>query len=182
MNNEKPNGTKILVLGGLGEVGKNMYAIECDGEIIVIDAGISFPEGELLGIDYVLPDFTYLKENEDKLKALFITHGHEDHIGGIPFLLQSVNIPAIYAPNQAKELIAMKLADRNIRYDNLYSYTDQDTISFNTLVESLISKSTPRLPISAILCKSAIGPIGVKSNLKSPVVTIVPFGVLSRIP
>jgi len=73
---------------------------------------------ELMGIDYVLPDFTFLKENESKIKALLITHGHEDHIGGIPFLLQSINIPAIYAPNHAKELIAVKLQDKNIRYDN----------------------------------------------------------------
>ena len=101
----KPNTeTKIIVLGGLGEVGKNMYCLMHEDEIIIIDAGISFPEGELLGIDYVLPDYTFLKQNEEKIKALIITHGHEDHIGAIPFILQAVNIPAIYAPNQAKRL------------------------------------------------------------------------------
>ena len=89
-----------------------------------IDACVSFPESDLMGIDYVLPDFTFLKENEDKIKALLITHGHEDHIGTIPFLLQSVKIPAIYAPNHAKELIAVKLQDRTISYDYLYVYTD----------------------------------------------------------
>ena len=95
MEQKKPNGTKIVVLGGLGEVGKNMYCVMHDNNIVIIDAGVSFPESELLGIDYILPDFTFLKENEDKVKALLITHGHEDHIGGIPFLLQSFRVPAI---------------------------------------------------------------------------------------
>ena len=95
MNKKETNGTKIIVLGGLGEVGKNMYCVMHNDAIVIIDAGASFPEGEVMGIDYVLPDFTFLKENEDKIQALLITHGHEDHIGGVPFLLQSVNIPAI---------------------------------------------------------------------------------------
>ena len=128
--NNKPSETKIIVLGGLGEVGKNMYCVMHGDAIVIIDAGICFPEGGLLGIDYILPDFTFLKQNQDKIKALLITHGHEDHIGGIPFLLQTVNIPAIYAPNQAKELIAMKLEDKNIRYDNLYAYTDETKLIY----------------------------------------------------
>lgn len=133
MNKNKPNETKIVVLGGLGEVGKNMYCIMHKDAIVIIDAGVSFPESELMGVDYVLPDFTFLKENEDKIKALLITHGHEDHIGGIPFLLQSINIPAIYAPNHAKELISVKLQDRNIRYDNLFVYTDQTKLKFKEI-------------------------------------------------
>ena len=114
--------TLVVALGGLGEVGKNMYAIMHDDEIIVIDAGVMFPKDDLMGIDYVIPDFTFLKKNEDKVKALFITHGHEDHIGAISFLLQTVNIPVIYAPNQACGLIKRKLLDRNISYDNLKVY------------------------------------------------------------
>ncbi len=142
-----PKETKIVVLGGLGEVGKNMYCVMHEDEIIIIDAGISFPEGELLGIDYVLPDYTFLKQNEDKIKALVITHGHEDHIGAIPFLLQSVNIPAIYAPKQAKELIALKLEDRNIRYDNLFAYTDETRLKFGKIEIEFI-RTTHSIPDS----------------------------------
>ena len=147
MNTQKTNDTKIIVLGGLGEVGKNMYCVMHNDAIVIIDAGVSFPEGEVMGIDYVLPDFTFLKENEDKIQALLITHGHEDHIGGVPFLLQSVNIPAIYAPNHAKELIAVKLQDRNIRYDNLYAYDDKTKLKFKD-IEIEFFKITHSIPDS----------------------------------
>ena len=141
----KTNETKIVVLGGLGEVGKNMYCIVHDDAIVIIDAGVSFPENDLMGVDYVLPDFTFLKENEDKIKALLITHGHEDHIGAIPFLLQSINIPAIYAPNHAKELIAVKLQDRNIRYDNLYVFTEDTKLKFKQ-IEVEFFRTTHSIP------------------------------------
>ena len=143
----KPNDTKIIVLGGLGEVGKNMYCVMHGNSIVIIDSGICFPEGGLLGIDYILPDFTFLKQNQSKIKALLITHGHEDHIGGIPFLLQSLKIPAIYAPNQAKELIALKLEDKNIRYDNLYAYTDETKLKFGS-IEVEFFKTTHSIPDS----------------------------------
>lgn len=139
--------TKIFALGGLGEVGKNMYCVMHNNEIIIIDAGVTFPQGDLIGIDYVIPDFTFLKQNESKIKALFITHGHEDHIGGIPFLLQTVNIPAIYVPNQAIGLIRKKLKERNIQYKNLFVYTEKDKIKFKSM-EVEFFRTTHSIPDS----------------------------------
>ncbi len=106
--------TLIFALGGLGEVGKNMYCFEHDDEIIIIDCGVRFPEDELLGIDYVIPDYSYLIRNQNKIKALIITHAHEDHIGGIPFLLQSVHLDKIYAPRFAAAMIGRKLEERRM--------------------------------------------------------------------
>lgn len=120
--------TSIVALGGLGEVGKNMYVITHNNEIIIIDAGVMFPEDDLLGIDYVIQDITYLKQNEEKIKGLVITHGHEDHIGGISFLLNSVNIPKIYASKIAADLIIKKLVDRNINYDNIELINEESII------------------------------------------------------
>ncbi len=124
----KDSPISIYALGGLGEVGKNTYCIESDRSIILIDAGVRFPEATLPGVDYVIPDYTYLKNNRGKIKALFITHGHEDHIGGIPFLLRSVHIPAIYAPRLAAALIKHKLEDSRFRDPvNIFEY-DSDTV------------------------------------------------------
>ena len=143
--------TKVFALGGLGEVGKNMYCIMHNNEIIIIDAGITFPEGDLMGVDYVIPDFSFLKKNESKIKALFITHGHEDHIGGIPYLLQTVNIPAIYAPNQAVGLIRKKLEDKNIQYKNLFIYTEKTIVKFKNIQVEFF-RTTHSIPDSHGFC------------------------------
>lgn len=140
----KDNETLICALGGLGEVGKNMYVVTDEDEIFIIDCGVKFPEENLLGIDYVLADYTHLKGLEDKIKGLIITHGHEDHIGGIPFLLQNINIPVIYAPNIAERLIRNKLEERNVKApkfipvnEDLHIKTKRFNIEFFTTTHSI---------------------------------------------
>ena len=170
--------TEVIALGGLGEVGKNMYVIKHNNELIIIDAGVMFPKDELLGIDYVIPDYTFLKENEDKIKALIITHGHEDHIGGIPFLLQSVKIPMIYAPNQAAELIRKKIEERSIPFKDIKVIDENTKIKtkhfevefFNTthsIPDSLgIAINTPNgVIVSTGDFKFDLTPIGPMSNI-----------------
>ena len=136
----------IYALGGLGEVGKNTYCFESDRSIIMVDAGVRFPEANLPGVDYVIPDYTYLKNNRSKIKALFITHGHEDHIGGIPFLVRSIYIPVIYAPRLAAALIRHKLEDNRIKdpvkiveYDtnSVIKVGDDFTVSFFRVTHSI---------------------------------------------
>lgn len=104
---------KIAFLGGLNEVGKNMTLYECRGDMIIVDCGLAFPEPEMLGVDLVIPDFTYIEENADKIKGIFITHGHEDHIGGLAYLLKRVNI-AVYGTKLTIGLIENKLAEHKI--------------------------------------------------------------------
>ncbi len=130
MNEKNMGETLVFALGGLGEIGKNMYVIEHEDEIIVIDAGVMFPEENLLGIDYVLADYNYLKLHQDKIKALFITHGHEDHIGGLPFVMAHVNFPVIYAPKVAFKLITNKLNERMMPVTNLVEYDESTVVNF----------------------------------------------------
>ena len=109
------NEVYIYALGGLGEVGKNTYCVESNKTIIMIDAGVKFPDSELPGVDYIIPNYSHIKNNRSKFKALFITHGHEDHIGAIPFLIQQLYVPVIYAPKLAASLIKNKLEIMRIK-------------------------------------------------------------------
>ena len=144
--------TYILALGGLNEVGKNTYCIEHGGSIIIIDAGVKFPENELPGIDYVIPDYQYLVKNRSKIKALFITHGHEDHIGGIPFLLQTVHIPVIYASKLTAGLIRNKLDENEISHlGNIREIDSSSVIQIGQIVVSFFN-TTHSIPDSLGLC------------------------------
>lgn len=177
-NNEKV--TTIFALGGLGEVGKNMYVVQHEDEIIIIDAGVMFPESELLGIDYVIQDVTYLKQNEDKIKALFITHGHEDHIGGITFLLQNINIPVIYAPRIACDLIKNKFYDRNIGYKNLEVY-DKDSVFKYKYFEISFITTTHSIPDSfAIVIRTPNGIIFETGDFKFDLTPIGPMADIHK--
>lgn len=177
----KKDKTYVFALGGLGEVGKNMYCVYRNDEIIIIDAGVIFPEEELRGIDNVLPDFTFLKNNEKKIKALVITHGHEDHIGAIPFLIQNVNIPSIYAPNQAYALIKKKLADRNINYKGLKPYKSKDKLKYKNFEISFFA-TTHSIPDShGIVVKTPDGTIVETGDFKFDLTPIGPVTDFTRI-
>ncbi len=178
----KNNDTSTLVfaLGGLGEIGKNMYVVETNHDLVIIDAGVMFPEDELLGIDYVIQDITYLKQKEKKIRGLFITHGHEDHIGGITFLLQSIEVPHIYAPRIAADLIQKKLDDKNMRYDNLEIIDGKSFIKFKTLSVEFIN-TTHSIPDSfAIVVHSPAGIIMTTGDFKFDLTPIGPMANIHK--
>lgn len=111
-NAQKPS-IKIAFLGGLNEIGKNITLVECENDIIIIDCGMAFPDGDMLGVDLVIPDFTYIEQNADRVKGIILTHGHEDHIGGLPFLLSKVNVP-IYGTPLTLGLVGNKLKEHSL--------------------------------------------------------------------
>ena len=114
------NSVKIIPIGGLGAIGKNMTLFEHEDEIIIVDCGIMFPSDDMPGIDFIIPDFSYIKKNKSKIKAIIITHGHEDHIGAIPYLLKEVNVP-IYATKLSIGLIQSRLEEKHLKQSPIFN-------------------------------------------------------------
>ena len=142
---------KIIALGGLHEIGKNITVFEYDNEMIVVDCGLSFPEDDMLGVDLVIPDTTYLEKNVDKIKGLVITHGHEDHIGSIPYLLKKINIP-IYATRLTAGLIRNKLEEHKlVKSTKLIEVMQGETISLGKNFKVEFIRSSHSIPDSVML-------------------------------
>ena len=147
----KASKLKIIPLGGLHEVGKNITVFEYENEIIVVDCGLSFPEDDMLGVDLVIPDITYLERNVEKIKGLIITHGHEDHIGSIPYLLKKINIP-IYATRLAAGLIRNKLEEhKQLRSTTLIEVMQGETINLGKNFKVEFIRSSHSIPDSVML-------------------------------
>ena len=151
---------KIIALGGLHEIGKNITVFEYENDIIVVDCGLSFPEDDMLGIDLVIPDITYLEKNVDRIKGLVITHGHEDHIGSIPYLLKKINIP-IYATRLTVGLIKNKLEEHKLlRSTKLIEVMQGETIDFGKNFKVEFIRSCHSIPDSVMLAiKTPVGTV-----------------------
>jgi len=150
---------KIIPLGGIDEIGKNMTVIEYKDEIVVIDCGLKFPDDEMFGIDVVIPDVTYLIKNKDKVKGFFITHGHEDHIGALPYILKQINVP-VYATKLTLGLLKIKLKEHNLLdVVELITVKPTDVIKFQRLSVEFIKVNHSIADASAIAIHTPLGAI-----------------------
>ncbi|ANY74312.1 ribonuclease J1 [Paenibacillus ihbetae] len=150
---------RLFALGGLGEIGKNMYGVEFKNEIILIDAGLKFPDAEMSGVDYIIPDIRYLIENKHKIKGLFLTHGHEDHIGAIPYVLRQIQMP-IFGGALTIGLVRAKLEEhRLLDQSDLRLFHEDETISFKHLSVHFF-RTTHSIPDAfGIVVETPYGPV-----------------------
>ena len=155
---EKQNKLAIIPLGGLGEVGKNMTVIRYGDDIVVLDCGLAFPDDDMLGIDLVIPDITYLLENRDKIRAVVITHGHEDHIGSLSYLLKQINVP-VYGTRLAMGLAEGRLKENNVTNYTLIPVKPGDEISFGSIKVGFIRVSHSIPDVVGTYYKTPVGTI-----------------------
>jgi len=160
MKKKQEHRIRIIPLGGLNEIGKNMLVIEVNDEIVIIDCGLAFPEDEMLGIDLVIPDISYLIKNKEKVRALILTHGHEDHIGAIPYVLRDLNIP-IYGTKLTLGLVEIKLIEFGIDLNSVKLFTVRagDVISFNNMRIEFIRTTHSIADSVAVAIHTPLGPI-----------------------
>lgn len=125
---KKQNKLKVMFLGGVGEIGKNMTLFEYGNHILVVDAGMSFPSDQMPGIDFVIPDYNYLIQNESKVAAIVVTHGHEDHIGALPFVLRDLDVP-VYGSKLALAMVTHKLGEAKVKNKKLNAVNEGDIIN-----------------------------------------------------
>ncbi len=150
---------KVFSLGGLGEIGKNITVIECDNDIIIIDCGLGFPDDDMFGIDLVIPDFTYLEKNADKIRGLFLTHGHEDHIGGIPYLLRLMDIP-VYGTRLTLGITKNKLLEHKLTFKpRLINVNAGDVINAGNFSVEFIHVNHSIADACALCIKTPLGNI-----------------------
>jgi len=149
--NKINNSIKVITLGGVGEIGKNMYLVEVDKDIFIIDAGLMFPEEEMLGIDIVIPDITYLKENKERVKGIFLTHGHEDHIGALSYVLRHFDVP-VYGTKLTLALAGAKLREQDYFSRTNFIEVQSDTIVNLDAVDVSFFKTNHSIPDSVGIC------------------------------
>lgn len=152
------NKVQIIPLGGLGEIGKNMTVFRYGDDIILIDAGLMFPEDDMLGIDLVIPDITYLLENKDKVKAIFLTHGHEDHIGALPYVLKQIDVP-VYGTALTLGILQGRLRENNVSDNNLATIKPGDKINVGAFNLEFIRVNHSIPDAISIVIKTPIGTI-----------------------
>lgn len=155
---EKQNKLAIIPLGGLGEIGKNMTVIRYGDDIVIIDSGLAFPEDDMLGIDLVIPDITYLIENQDKIRAVVLTHGHEDHIGSLSYLLKEINVP-VYGTRLTLGLVECRLKENNVANYNLIAVQAGEQVSFGSIEVGFIRVNHSIPDVVGMYFKTPVGTV-----------------------
>ena len=173
--NDKNGKLRVMSLGGLGEIGKNITVFEYGDDIVIIDAGMGFPDDDMLGIDLVIPDISYLVKNAEKIRGILITHGHEDHIGGVPYILRQINVP-IYGTRLSLGIIEGKLEEINPGYDpDLYTVEAGDTVNLGVFKAEFIHVNHSIADACAIALKTPIGTVFHSGDFKLDVSPIDGF-------